>query len=509
MANIITGTEGIDTLQGTTSDDDIKALGGDDRIIGSLANDAIDGGAGIDTVDYSGTSASSFVNFSKDGTLQVFRSNRKLDGNPDRLGEDKLTNVETIIASKSPSSNPLDYRNTIEVPTAPRGQYNQPLGPLSDISMDVDLATNRVTYSSPSTGITKTFNVIGFQNIFGGDTGKDRLGGDDGDNLIAVRDAGGTIVGSKGNDRLSDARYGKSATIDYTNLDTDLKISGAWRFSPRVYRDPDRAYADIAIKKGSFGTDRLNFNENENSYGQPITGNSQTFIGAANKENTFDASGRDKIGSIVNEGKFNVNLANNSLNIGFKNTDFSINYQLVNFKNFIGGKLDDTIVGGNNGGRLTGSGGSDTITGGSGNDVIIGASAGSRGVGEVDTLTGGGGKDKFFIGNANGAYYVGNGASDYALITDFNLFEDSLSIGNITDYSVASMGNNSIELYGGKDPNTRDLIAKIQLSTPLGSQAKTTNKGILAANSFLVDSVVDPLSSQLQIVSGDNGDATI
>lgn len=164
--------------------------------------------------------------------------------------------------------------------------------------------------------------------------------------------------------------------------------------------------------------------------------------------------------------------------------------EAINFVNVIGSDNNDTIVGANKNGILTGGRGNDNITGGNKSDTITGSDITARDVGEVDTLTGGGGRDKFVLGDSNGAYYVGKGKDDYALITDFNLFKDSIDLGGFKDYSFGSGANNSIELYSGKDVNTRDLIAKIQVGNSGSSLRKSSSGGI------------DGISSQINILSG-------
>ena len=119
-------------------------------------------------------------------------------------------------------------------------------------------------------------------------------------------------------------------------------------------------------------------------------------------------------------------------------------------------------------------------------------------MGEVDILTGGGGRDKFILGDKNGAYYVGKGNNDYAMITDFNLFQDSISIGSLKNYSFAAGGNNTINLYSGKDVKTRDLIAKIQIAG--GINTANSNARSIAGSSPNLDAII----SKMDIISGTN-----
>jgi Ca2+-binding RTX toxin-like protein len=58
----IIGTEGADTLVGTSSAELIEGRGGDDTLVGSAGSDAFDGGAGTDTVSYEASPAAVAVN---------------------------------------------------------------------------------------------------------------------------------------------------------------------------------------------------------------------------------------------------------------------------------------------------------------------------------------------------------------------------------------------------------------------------------------------------------------
>ena len=101
---------------------------------------------------------------------------------------------------------------------------------------------------------------------------------------------------------------------------------------------------------------------------------------------------------------------------------------------------------------LWGTVGSDIITGGDGPDRITGVlpsgtDAVSMGLGQIDVLFGGAGADVFLLGDSRGVFYndgIKNnfGASDYALIKDFNRGEDKLQLKNRNSYIFnASDGN--------------------------------------------------------------------
>ena len=469
MANI-TGTEGADTLRGTnikidpvtpgnslgSGDDTITALGGNDIIIGSNGIDKIDGGAGNDTLDYSKIGKGLFLEPSG-SFIDTVGFRRRSSPDPTELAAtSSIANVETIIGDPTQSNTINDFTGF----AFDRSEF------------DINLSTGRVLTLFNNI----TYTVKNFDNItLPGGTG--RFVGNDRDNQINVGDTA-VITASKGNDTL------RGGTLDYSNLGQAIK------FSPTLLEVFSTAGIYGNINKGNVGVDRINTDK--------LSG-LQKIIGTTNKVNTLDLSTINQV-SIVD-----LNLSTNSLNVKNPyydpNNPFStpnLSTQVINFVDAFGSKGNDKIVGGNKNSKLTGGGGNDTITGGSKNDIITGSDRTARGVGEVDILTGGGGRDKFILGDKNGAYYVGKGNDDYATITDFNLFQDSISIGSLKNYSFAADGNNTIELYSGKDVKTRDLIAKIQLAGEISNAS--SNSRSIAGSSPNVDAII----SKIDIISETN-----
>lgn len=466
MANI-TGTNGKDTLTGTAENDAIAGLGGNDRIIASNGNDVIDGGTGNDLLDYSSFGAD--IGFYLTGTANISKSiNTTVP-----INRDEIVNIETIVA------NP-DRRNVLYGVSATFDDDPFPLFfPKILTTMDVDLSTNRLTYSIEA-GANQTITLKNFNNVFAG-SGNDRIKGNDLDNNIYGGLGNDMIIGSKGNDtingggdRAPSQPRPENNTVDYSNLGRTTKIILAGDYSLSGSREMKIDKSDFGVDTVKVGTERI--------------------IGANDRDNTIDTSG------LLVDRQLNINLANNFLKVTVPGSRFSPTitdtYEVINFVNVVGSKYNDTIIGSNKKGKLTGGAGNDTITGGSKNDRITGSDRTARGVGEVDTLTGGGGRDKFILGDKGGAYYVGTGNNDYALITDFDLFKDSISIGSLKDYSFAIEATNTINLYSGKDVNTRDLIAKIQITGGISS---------IASNSRSVmgyDSNLNALIGKIDILAG-------
>jgi Ca2+-binding RTX toxin-like protein len=472
MANI-TGTEGADTLRGTNIDplapprdfssgsDTISALGGNDLIIGSTGNDQIDGGAGNDTLDFSNIGRDLFLSDSGSYIDTVDFQRRVRPDPTENFITTSVSNIETFIGDPSKSNTINDFtRSTLPSPTRP---------------IDVDLVTGRVVLGST------TYTVKNFDNIvLPFSSGK--LISNDRDNRIFGGNSS-IITASKGNDSLS------AGTVDYSKIGNTINVLAELVYSPGSGRAPFESVTatNTTIEKGGAGKDKVS--------------RASKIIGAINKNNTLNVSSSRDV-------SVNINLATNLLSGSETSKNPStakvlLKTEIINFTNAVGTNNNDIIVGANKKGKLTGGGGSDTVTGGNKNDILTGSDSTARGVGEVDTLTGGGGQDKFVLGDKNGAYYVGKGKDDYATITDFNLFQDSIDLGGFKNYSFAATGDNSIELYSGKDVNTRDLIAKIQLAG--GISNRNTN-----SRSMMGDDVsLNAITSKLDILSGSSSNTDV
>ena len=87
---VINGTNGADTLIGTSDDDQINGLDGNDLIKGSAGADQIDGGTGSDTVDYSA---------SAEAISAEIRPGTSVAGVGGDSQGDTLTAIEKVIGS--------------------------------------------------------------------------------------------------------------------------------------------------------------------------------------------------------------------------------------------------------------------------------------------------------------------------------------------------------------------------------------------------------------------------
>jgi RTX calcium-binding nonapeptide repeat (4 copies) len=440
-------------ITGTNTANVLYGTSGDDELLGLGGNDRLVASGGNDILNGGdGTDIADYRNLDENITLTSRGVLNKSGG-----GQDKLVEIETI------------WGNTNRINTIDASSANG-----TGAGIDVDLSKDMLRVFIPSLGY-RDVTVKNFSNIVGTDRSS-RFVGNYRNNSITGGSSNDYIVGSRGADTLDGG--GGFNTLDYSGLGRAVKIL------PRG-----------KIEKSGFGTD--------------ITNNFSKIIGATNQTNTIDASSDD-----ASTARLNVNLANNSLginNIPVRGVFISQQFEVVNFVNVIGSKNNDTIVGGNVASKLVGGGGSDTVSGGNQNDSITGTNRTARGVGEVDNLSGGGGSNKFILGDSRGAYYLGNGASDFAMINDFNLFTDSLDLGRLRDYSFDVEASGIIDLFSGSDVNTRDLIAKIQLAngapalnrTAKSAMSKMGASSMMAKASGLgLDS--SGISTQINVLSGAN-----
>jgi hypothetical protein len=200
---------------------------------------------------------------------------------------------------------------------------------------------------------------------------------------------------------------------------------------------------------GSSGDDSLfGFTGNDTLYGNE--GN-DTLFGNQNSDLLIGWGGEDwlfggKEGDIIEDGtgedKVFGNLGDDLLKGGADNDQK------------YGGQANDTVIGGT---------GNDQVFGDRGNDILWGVDvdAINPGINEIDTLTGGSEQDIFVLGDQSRLYYIGSGNNDFALITDFNVLEDQINVGNNqVIYTETTL--NELGLGVAISSQNGDLIAFVQ-----------------------------------------------
>jgi Ca2+-binding RTX toxin-like protein len=286
-------------------------------------------------------------------------------------------------------------------------------------------------------------------NVTGTDA-PDILNGSNGNDTISGLGGNDTIFGSPGQDRVDGGA--DTDTIDYSSLNATITLF------PQGVLDNQGPQTSQLV-------------------------NMETIIGASGKQNTIDASDvTTDLGATLN-----VNLGTNKLTINKIPNLGTQNFTVQNFVNVNGTQNNDRIIGNNqnniingaggndvlngSGGNdiLTGAGGNDAIAGGSGKDTLSGTDSSARGAGELDNLRGAAGTDKFILGDASGAFYEGQGDSDFAKINDFGSGEQ-IQLGSGDTYEI-ERGSGTFKVFVTTD-GAKDLIADVSFSSS-SSNART------------------------------------
>jgi Ca2+-binding RTX toxin-like protein len=464
MANI-TGTAGADILTGTQDFDRISALAGDDLINSSGARDTIDGGAGFDTVSYDNDSLFGGP-FAPDSTV-LYVTYRPISGEVEKQSSvsrglyqsDSLSNIEKVVGK-------------------PRSRISLS-GAASDDRVSYDLSNNKMTIEgsagSRSYGIEKFqfFDATNNQDRFLGNAESNQFSGLAGDDTFAPSGGDDVFLGGAGND-----------TADYGALGQTVRLRS-------VTPVGNSTGVGINVIKGN-GTDGVGFDV-------------ETIIAPAGRQNIF-AVGDQSSGQGVK-----VDLSQDKVdNITIKNlvhvTGGIFDDQIIGNaadNNLRGNRGADSLTGGDGNDKIWGGAGADTLNGGNGNDILTGTNESSKGVGELDSLTGGGGGDQFVLGDTKGSYYKGNGSSDFATITDFNL-GDRLTLGEQETYSI-QLSNGGVNLFVTTN-GTSDQIASIQFNASaqktLGSLASLQGTTFQSNNALLQSAFGTASASSVQ----DSGD---
>ena len=395
LANILIGGAGNDTLTGAAGNDTLTGGAGNDTLIGgadndvyvfavtaALGTDTLDESAGgIDTLDFTGTTAAITVNLGLP-TVQVVNTNLSLipglalenviggSGN-DTLTGNELNNALTGAAGNDTLSGLAGddtlvggagndtYRFTADGLPGSLGSdtLDESGGGLDtldftatavNVNVNLGIAASQVINSSLSLTLSSTST---FENVIGG-SGNDTLTGNDNANALTGNAGNDLLTGGAGNDSL----VGGAGDDTYTFA------------------------ADTTL-----GTDTLN----ETGGGVDTLDFSNTLISAVN----------------VNLGLTTAQVVNSNLtlNLGLAPT----------FENVIGGSQGD---------KLTGNGFANILSGGAGDDTLNG------GIGD-DTLNGGDGNDVYAF-TANSVLGIDTLSDDSGTdLLDFSQTTVAISLG--------------------------------------------------------------------------------
>jgi hypothetical protein len=153
----------------------------------------------------------------------------------------------------------------------------------------------------------------------------------------------------------------------------------------------------------------------------------------------------------------------------YEDTDISSDDSTDSELNYIhGDETSEELEGTDGDDGISGYAGDDDLYGEDGNDVLIGTDLISLGAGEIDYLIGGEGEDLFLLGTSDEAFYVEEGADDFARIFDYSADEGDwiFAYGTAEDYELVPIDDSdSVEiLYQGEMVGLVDDYPDLDLS---------------------------------------------
>ncbi|MDQ1924704.1 calcium-binding protein [Massilia pseudoviolaceinigra] len=398
--SVVTGTEGNDTLEGSSTDDQIYGLGGRDVVHGGYGNDYIEGGDETGAGDWiaGGLGKDTLKGGAGDDNLYGEREADLLDGGN---GNDTLVGGEG--------------NDTID-----GGDGDDDLNDGSGGGdLDYDAGRNTV-YGGAGNDLLRIDGRYG-----------DLLDGGSGDDTLVGGNGSDTLDGGSGNDWFDMSTYNTYDFVSDTIVlggDGDDTIAVAGGMS-----------AENFLVTGGSGRDTIVFTDAADSYEKVIVTDFQAGPGGdlldarfEQKENSnpfgsagylrLVQSGADTLYQFDGDGGAGTEYSFRTLatlkdvqasQIGAQNIIFGFNpdgspttmVQTGTSGNdkLAGSQIDDTIIGGAGQDTLEGNGGNDVMRGDDGNDAMNGGEGTDRldgGTGH-DTIVGGNGSDELFGGAGN------------------------------------------------------------------------------------------------------------
>nr|WP_242038799.1 calcium-binding protein [Anabaena lutea] len=431
--NIIQGTPGADTLNGTPGDDLIQGLDGNDRLFGKAGDDTLEGGEGND----------------------ILNGETGADSLTGGLGNDVYY---------------VDNIGDVVIENADEG---------------IDTVYSSVTFTLVNTErlyLTGTENINGIgnssDNQIVGNSGNNSLVGGDGNDRLFGRAGDDTLEGGEGNDILNGETGADSLTgglgndVYYVDNIGDVVIENA-------DEGVDTVYSSVTFTL--VNTERLYLTGTENIDGignssdNQIVGNSgnNSLVGGDGNDRLFGKAGDDTLeggeGNDILNGETGVDSLTGGLgndvyyvdNIGdvvIENADegldtvySSVTFTLVNTERlYLTGTENIDGIGNSSDNQIVGNSGNNSLVGGDGNDNLYG------GAGE-DTLIGGLGNDNLYLGVDNAVdvvnYVLGDGVDKvYQFVRGAS--GDMLNFSAITAIDVFTLGaNTQLRISDGIDGN--------------------------------------------------------
>jgi Ca2+-binding RTX toxin-like protein len=403
----VNGTNGADSLSGTSAGDTINGLNGNDTLKGFGGADRLDGGNGIDNASYFNSAAGVGVNLV---------TGRGFGGDAEG---DTLFNIENLVGS---------------------------------------------SFNDTLTGDDNNNELIGLEgnDILKGGGGADRLGGGTGDDILKGGGGADELNGGAGNDTVDYSNSPDFVVIDFTtgfagvgdaSFDTLISVENITgsAFNDRLTGD----HQANAINGGG-GNDQIRAFEGADR----VDGGAGNDIlyGMSGADTMFGADGEDWLDG-GGDGDAMAGGAGNDTYIVDTNADVLTEavgggtsdrvYASASYVLTAGAEIERLSAAEPNATTamdLVGNGFDNEIVGNDGTNTIVGSpNTDSGGYDGLDTMSGGGGADVFVWSSIAESGVAGNEAD---VITDFNRASGDIIGFNLIDADVTVAGNQAFTFIG-------------------------------------------------------------
>ncbi len=385
----ITGSDGIDSIDGLAGDDRIYGADGNDELAGGDGNDQVYGETGDDHLS-GGTGNDRLYGGEGHDVLAAGADNDYLNGN---AGDDRLS---------------------------------------GEVGDDRLYGEDGIDLLDGGAGNDRLYGGNGDDQLLGAE-GDDRLSGDAGNDVLDGGAGSDRLYGGEGHDVLA-----AGADNDYLNGNAgDDQLSGE--------AGDDRLYGEVGIDllDGGTGNDRLyGGNGDDQLFGAEgddrLSGDAGNDVldGGAGSDRLYGGEGHDVLAAGADNDYLNGNAGDDQLS-GEAGDDRLYGEDGIDLldggagNDFLkGGNGDDVMSGGLDDDRIYGEAGDDLLEGGSGNDRLYGGEGNDRlsGLSGDDFLDGGDGNDTYLFERGSGLDTLSNFESggmgmDVAIFQDAN-FED-------------------------------------------------------------------------------------
>ena len=559
-ADLMLGSEGVDTFDGKAGDDTLYGYGGGDTLTGGAGKDTLYGGAGGDTLIgdagkdtlYGGADNDNLQGGADADTLYGGADDDDLQGG---AGEDKLyggggadtltggTGNDILDGGGGADTYVFDGAwgaDTIQGDTDSGNLYFRSATSLADLVFSRDVDNNVViTFDDDSVTILADAYTDGRYSIFYGpsDTALGRL-------ALATTE-GGTIEATDDN--------GQDLLVGLTDVDIfhgggggDTLTGGAGDDTLYGGRQGDtlRGEAGADTLEGGKGTDILEGGAGADTYvfrsgdgADTIRGDENDVAGTVNRLTFKDATGIDAftISRDVDNNNVVIEVKEDAVTIlaaAYANGRYSIHY---GSENILLGKLalgttgdDPSLTGTDEADLMLGLTGIDILQGLGGNDLLQGGAGADTlegGIG-ADTLEGGAGADTYVFRSGDGADTIRGEGADTILVDGNDVvvvnkltFKDATGFGDFSfsrdadNNVVIEVGDDSVTILADAYTDGRYSIHYGDSDTALGSTALgrlaigTTGENPSLTGTGDADLMLD--LAGIDIIDGGKGDDTL